>query len=435
MAAISTAYKEPEPTKLPKVACDALSVVQDTCSWIPVATKVDSVATNVLDSTNSALAMGAGVYGVWQGANEVNQLLPCSSLSKRVSAASTLTGGALRIARSTVQIAKNILNKLSVLKAVPILSGVYVALSGVIYSLLLVPKILDLIEDIKRERKLYKKEVYSSKEEEVRSKFEIIKQDYILTEGDIEAYRKLNDPEGNEVEFSITREEAIEKLKQKKKKLIINRYGKKTLQALEKVVPSQLQTGVYQISYAESSEVDKAFETGSDESLPFAVKADEGEKTSQEVDIKELEAVVDLAKQEIRKGIRVKFAFAALSAATGISVVAITFATGGFSALFFQTVLVVSSVVMALKDLYSFYQTCIEGKIQNSDKISLILGLSVAFIAMVIGCVEAGEFDWQAGAIVGGWTLFSVLSALFFHQKTKKMMEEERLKKQAMGLT
>ncbi len=423
-----SAYIKPESSLLPTLAYNTLSVIQDSTSFIPKATGITSVATGVLQASNDTIAVGVGAYVVWSGVNEYNKLLPSTSLSERVCVGTTLTGGAARIARAIIGIAKNVLQRVSVLKAIPVLSGVYTALSGLVYSMLLVPKVLDIIENIKLRNTLYAKEEYATEEESLRVKFELIKRDYVITEGDIAAYTTLNGVK--------SRKEAIEAQVKGKKKHIQSRYGKKTFEALEKLIPAQVEGKLSKAEYAPDEGASEAlFDQKSQYGegiIPFANLETSAltqipEKKEEDFDINSIKEVVEVAKKELDKSIKLKFALTGLLAITGLSVIAITFATGGFSALFFQGVLLVSSILLALKDVYGLYQSVMSDKLKKSDTIALGLALGITFISVIIGCAEAGQLDMQSGVILGSWTLFAAMSALVAHVKTKQTTTKKAL--------
>lgn len=400
------AYLKPKTDKLPTVAYNITAVAQDSCGWLPDIVAVDTVAQNVLNNTNEAIGLGVGIFGVWKGALDIQKLTPSSSYKQQICTYSTLTGGALRIARSVTQMAKTVLNHCKALSAIPVVNGVYAMLNAFVYSLLLIPKVLELIETMQLHKRLSQPEEYATEEESLRVKLEIIKADFIVTEGDIETYRKLNNEKQGVKQGSVSEEVAIEVLKKKKEKLVATRYGEKSLEMLKKLVPEQVQ---------------RQPAVGSKEAV------------APDYPTHEVKAIIEAACAKLSKSIKVQFALAAVGAAVGVSVVSITFATGGFSAAFFQTVLMIGGIVMALKDLYSFYASCRSDDFKKTDIAALSIALSVSLLTLVIGSIEAEEIDPVAGGVVGSWTLFSVLSAFFIAQQTRhrRIKAEELARKQA----
>lgn len=391
------AYLKQKDDCLPTLAYNITAVTQDSCGWLPDFVKVDTLAQNMLNNTNDAIGWGVGVFGVWKGALDIHKLTPSSSKKKQICAYSTLTGGALRIARSVTKLAKTILNNCKALSAIPVLNVVYGVLNALVYSLLLVPKVLELIETIHLHKRLSQREEYATEEESLKVKLELIKADFIITEGDIETYRKLN---------NNSEKVAIEELKKKKEKIMLTRYGSKCLEMLKQLVPEQVQQ--------------------------HAVADGKG-TIAPNYPVHKVKALVEAACAKVSRSIKIQFTLAAVGAAVGISVVAITFVTGGFSAIFFQTVLMLGGIIVALKDLYSFYDSCRTDDLKKTDIAALSIAFSVSLLTLMIGSIETGEIDSLAGGVVGSWSLFSVLAVIFAAQQTKhrRMQAEKQARKQA----
>lgn len=364
---------------------------------------IDNVATRVSDlmgTTGTILSSAVNVGRmIAAGRVWVDLEVDVETESEFLKARFKLSSYLVKVVRSVVNVSKKILTATGATNAVTKPIG-YVSTSFSTFSTILsmIPKVIDLADKIKLRKSLDAEEDYVSQEDNKRLCFAKIQAMYRITQGDIDAYMRANcvTLKGP----PMTRDEAIEALKKKKRQEIEDFdifWGKKTFKKLEELLGDQL--------------------TGEGAYKPDIYQ----------IEISKIEEVLNIAKSELDKTIRLQIGLAITSAVLAITSIAATVATVGFTETVLNLVTVAGYIITSLNDMYSWYTAHIGGKIDLKEKIAFGTMMAVIATTYAENTAENG-FSWDTTAVAGFYMLFALTSALILQINATNEKIERRKK-------